>query len=557
MFNSPEFDDHDGLPKDRSSTPVSHLKEMLGDRQQMKIQVKSLDKLKSFRNFENDIEEETHPETRPIDLSMDVLDLSKKTNNYSVGADEEDDDLESDLDDDQPDQEQDAEIPKFDLFDKNAHLMFMQQQLLNESMPKLDPAQFYQLAQMYRTFGFPTPGFPLHPALLMQNPLLASSALNDMKNFFQKDMMPSTPQPPQMSGGSLIVNPFVSPDSSPTGPPSVKTSLQQSPVSSNQIQNQPFPLTPQESPKKTATPIQQAPLTTQHQNINHSGPVKMVIKNGVLMPKQKQRRYRTERPFACEHCSARFTLRSNMERHIKQQHPQFWAQRQRGSHNLMRRTPSVPSINQPMMPSNMQGMQNSFGGISDQVKYAILAQQLKARESPKNNLMTQQFQMSLPQNFEPQIQMHIKEEPNTEMSPKTSTPMPDDDEPKLVIDEEYQAEDLSKSSDSTPAPNVCQNNLAARKIAENILEQAIKMSYETQTKNSSFNGEKDFEAKRIHHDSEVRDSLPFVQTMKEEGNDLVSVSRLVDNATNAMMFSNYFRLVKLFCQLEHNNSHNY
>ncbi|XP_046385691.1 ras-responsive element-binding protein 1-like isoform X2 [Ischnura elegans] len=58
--------------------------------------------------------------------------------------------------------------------------------------------------------------------------------------------------------------------------------------------------------------------------------VKMVIKNGVLMPKQKQRRYRTERPFACCHCSARFTLRSNMERHIKQQHPEFWSQRPRG-----------------------------------------------------------------------------------------------------------------------------------------------------------------------------------------------------------------------------------
>ena len=33
--------------------------------------------------------------------------------------------------------------------------------------------------------------------------------------------------------------------------------------------------------------------------------VKMVIKNGVLVPKQKQRRYRTERPFGCEHCTAR------------------------------------------------------------------------------------------------------------------------------------------------------------------------------------------------------------------------------------------------------------
>ena len=36
---------------------------------------------------------------------------------------------------------------------------------------------------------------------------------------------------------------------------------------------------------------------------------KMVIKNGVLMKKQKQRRYRTERPYSCNFCEARFTLR--------------------------------------------------------------------------------------------------------------------------------------------------------------------------------------------------------------------------------------------------------
>ena len=36
---------------------------------------------------------------------------------------------------------------------------------------------------------------------------------------------------------------------------------------------------------------------------------KMVIKNGVLMKKQKQRRYRTERPYSCHFCEARFTLR--------------------------------------------------------------------------------------------------------------------------------------------------------------------------------------------------------------------------------------------------------
>ena len=57
---------------------------------------------------------------------------------------------------------------------------------------------------------------------------------------------------------------------------------------------------------------------------------KMVIKNGVLMKKQKQRRYRTERPYSCNFCSAKFTLRSNMERHIKQQHPEHWSSKPRG-----------------------------------------------------------------------------------------------------------------------------------------------------------------------------------------------------------------------------------
>jgi len=56
---------------------------------------------------------------------------------------------------------------------------------------------------------------------------------------------------------------------------------------------------------------------------------KMVIKNGILMRKQKQRRYRTERPYGCDQCSARFTLRSNMDRHMKQQHPNTYSQRPR------------------------------------------------------------------------------------------------------------------------------------------------------------------------------------------------------------------------------------
>lgn len=118
------------------------------------------------------------------------------------------------------------------------------------------------------------------------------------------------------------------------------------------------------------------------------GPVKMVIKNGVLMPKQKQRRYRTERPFACEHCSVRFTLRSNMERHVKQQHPQFYAQRQRSGHHIMRGRGANSAVVmnsithlQATIAAHNNGA-NSVGpaSISEQVKYAILTQQLKARK---------------------------------------------------------------------------------------------------------------------------------------------------------------------------------
>ncbi|XP_059088725.1 ras-responsive element-binding protein 1-like isoform X2 [Tigriopus californicus] len=57
---------------------------------------------------------------------------------------------------------------------------------------------------------------------------------------------------------------------------------------------------------------------------NNESDYKMVIKNGVLMKKSKQRRYRTEKPYGCEICQSRFTLRSNMERHLKQQHQEAW-----------------------------------------------------------------------------------------------------------------------------------------------------------------------------------------------------------------------------------------
>ena len=74
---------------------------------------------------------------------------------------------------------------------------------------------------------------------------------------------------------------------------------------------------------------------------------KMVMKNGVLMKKQKQRRYRTERPYSCQSCTARFTLRSNMERHIKQQHPETWGDKLKGSRRSYGNM-TVPHISQEL-----------------------------------------------------------------------------------------------------------------------------------------------------------------------------------------------------------------
>lgn len=67
--------------------------------------------------------------------------------------------------------------------------------------------------------------------------------------------------------------------------------------------------------KASSSPVSvekaQAPSTTGEDNgkSDSDSNYKMVIKNGVLMKKQKQRRYRTERPYSCNFCEARFTLR--------------------------------------------------------------------------------------------------------------------------------------------------------------------------------------------------------------------------------------------------------
>merc|ERR1719410_265328 len=74
---------------------------------------------------------------------------------------------------------------------------------------------------------------------------------------------------------------------------------------------------------------QNSPQKSHINNTDNESNYKMIIKNGILMRKQKQRRYRTERPYGCDQCTARFTLRSNMDRHMKQQHPDTYNQKAR------------------------------------------------------------------------------------------------------------------------------------------------------------------------------------------------------------------------------------
>lgn len=301
-----------------------------------------------------------------------------------------------------------------------------------------------------------------------------------------------------------------------------------------------LPLTPQ-TPRSSRA-VQPQPKPQQMRPIS-PGPVKMVIKNGVLMPKQKQRRYRTERPFACDHCSARFTLRSNMERHIKQQHPQYWAQRQRSGHNnFIRRsssaslTPSSSTIQNSSDLANLQSNnienKNSFNAISDQVKFAILAQQLKSRGNKTNSL----YESDQPSNDD------------------TDQYKDDLDEPKLFIDEDEDIEDDEEDDlepkDLSQKPSeqmttISRDNAIAKKIAKNILIQA--MCTESANNESALSKHvittrsKHTIAEREKHAKDSGDSSKArTLTANKDETDLASVSKLVDNATNAMTFGKFF-----------------
>ncbi|CAG9570737.1 unnamed protein product [Danaus chrysippus] len=315
-----------------------------------RIKVKGIGQLTQIPEFRtpeltfkpNDIQAEAYSEESPVDLSTsdnnncDVLDLSKKKRD--VDEDDTKTTPRSAFDNSSASAAATAAASAFE----KTRLLLAQQRLFETSLPKIDPAYYAtQLSQLYASAvpglpGLPIPSsFPINPYFLQTSFFphpTDSQEITEIKQRIHKEIFRGL----SMSGGRLVDD--------------TETQLKQEPEE-EEVKPIPVASTPTPPPHAESPRPLSNPLVTQNDS------VKMVIKNGVLMPKQKQRRYRTERPFSCSQCSARFTLRSNMERHVKQQHPQHWSVR--------RPSPRAP----PPYPNT--------DTLADRVKYALLARHLE------------------------------------------------------------------------------------------------------------------------------------------------------------------------------------
>lgn len=404
-----------------------------------KIHVRNLDALKQTDyDCSDDEKYEHYPDDEPMDLSK------KKTAEVEIASERNNDESPEDLSNKKP------TLTSFNMSE------ILTQQLLMKNT-HVDPSSFYA-AQLAFCNTFPGwPPFPPISPLLFQNPILPQE--QEVKRLQR-----------QLCGGGMI--------NSLNERPSAFQNLNNNSIlnnfkSPNQIKSEEMvPVNAEQAFAESNSSVPQP----KNDLIQSPNSVKMVIKNGVLMPKQKQRRYRTERPFSCEHCSARFTLRSNMERHIKQQHPQFWSQRQRSNIGTAGRKSStltanihIPNFEQP---KSQDCEENKVNHISDKIKYAILAQHLRSNQEYKNTLM-----------------------------PKKE----DDDECALVIDEnESKQENLEDKRPLRDTENLDE-------IRENHMMPKF--------------------------DSLLSNNKPFKH---DETQDLVSVSRLLDNASQ-QQFKEYFK----------------
>lgn len=597
------YDDEDSATKEMCVSPaMPNLKEILTppSEKSVKIQVKSMEQLIRPKVHVQPAEEivQRPPIHRAVDLSMDVLDLSNKKSHVRVPSPERK--KEEPVKDEEEEEEEEElpalpQIPPMPRMNLDQQLLFAQHQFLVDNFPNNNNINS-SLSQLYRnlmTFQGIHPMFMPNAFLNAAAPAIPPHPID--VEAAQRASLPLPPPPHPMINHGLLLSQL---NQGPTQP-SPTISLPQF----NQSPHQPQLHHRQSSPHRPVVASPQAhdlpnnflhqqhhhqpepehfPNGHHHQQAHHNqqlqpsppdyhnspanaapnqnnnnGPIKMVIKNGVLIPKQKQRRYRTERPFACEHCSARFTLRSNMERHVKQQHPQNWAQRQRGGagsgpsngHHPMRRGSSAqmisPGSGQSIPPTMMPTDQ--LTAISNHVKFAILSQQLKSRgganhkdyynRNHNNNVTNNHIQMEpsgpfySPQELQ-QYGLHMEhgdedgEEEDEELEEDD-----EQDESELIIDEDSMPEDLSTKSPGplgVPSRSTSENIEAAKKVAETILEQAIRVA------------KSPVDVRPVVE--KIDKPAPSISPKEAEEADLVSVSKLVDNATNATTpFGGYFR----------------
>lgn len=439
-------------------------------------------------------------EDGPLDLSMDPLDLSKKRKreNDDIGSQDE----------------KRFKSNQQELYATNQAFL-LTQALLNrarESSPTLD--SFYANT-LYRNLGTLTAGAVgagmISPYFL--NPHMFSQELA-AKGRLQKELVRGL----QLTGGGTL----------PVDPSLPSTSY----AAYTQTRDVVPPTASEQNAYANLISAQMANQTTSNRekadSIPSSDSVKMVIKNGVLIPKQKQRRYRTERPFGCEHCSARFTLRSNMERHIKQQHPQYWSQRPRGGHSTRGRPPanhstmiqnssqstsqviqSYPNIPSTLDSSMITSADYNKHPISDQVKYAILAQQLKANKIEENDTDDEMV-------IDEESGDKDVEEPQTQHESSTS----------LLRDQLENSEGLKAVTVKTEAMESTEET-----SEESHNEQTARNSGELSESKSE---ESAVENKLMHPEETAIKTEPVEkeQGKLEDGTpDLASVSKLLDNAS--------------------------
>ncbi|XP_045472632.1 ras-responsive element-binding protein 1-like isoform X2 [Harmonia axyridis] len=432
------------------------------------IQVKDLSALK-MNPYENSEDEEYEDDEESIDV---VLDLSKKRTPEEEPKPAEDAPQDLSVKASPP-------LPQV-----TPPVAEMLQANLLRTPPKIDPTTLYtQLALMRGSFGLPGwSGFPFNPLFLQQlQNQVPSGAASDMKERLRN----------QLCGGTVITDnrlqalqqirnaglmPMAMNNFGAEARQEVDSTYSASKIAEDM--SRPLSLKIEQNMSDNMSNMSSPLPPTKADILQSPNSVKMVIKNGILMPKQKQRRYRTERPFTCEHCSARFTLRSNMERHIKQQHPQFWSQRQRGNIG----NPGRKSQVMPMKPGfcdlsipnyemqKSQGYDENKEMFNDRLKYAILAQHLRGVNSYNPNALKRE----------------------------------EDEEDALVIDE-----------NSEEKPDVGQEYFKEEEQQEE----------EEEEKEETAEEETSFETK---------------SGKLEESQDLVPVSRLLDNASQ-QQFNEYFK----------------